>query len=347
LVIQPSAAILDQSELVSRFFGRYGIKSISKASSLSLKNSSHLAAVFQALLVTFLWSTSWVLIKVGLEDIPAITFAGLRYCLACLCLLPFVLKSDRRRELRNFTGRQWSWLVVLGILFYAVTQGAQFLGLAYLPAMTTSLLLNFTTSMVAIIGIFWLAEVPGVRQWFGILLALAGSFIFFNQSVFLGDQLLGMGIVGVGVVANAISSVLGRQINREAGISPWLVTAISMGIGGLILLAAGLLSQGLPRLGLASWAIIIWLAVINTAFAFTLWNHTLRTLSAVESSIINNTMMIQIAILAWVFLGEGLTPQKLAGMGLAAAGTLIVQLRRKAPFAVRSKYMPEREIKRP
>jgi drug/metabolite transporter (DMT)-like permease len=41
--------------------------------------------------------------------------------------------------------------------------------------------------------------------------------------------------------------------------------------------------------------IIGWLSVINTAFAFTLWNHTLRTLTAVESSVMNNTVLVQIA----------------------------------------------------
>jgi drug/metabolite transporter (DMT)-like permease len=47
------------------------------------------AAIAQALLVTFLWSTSWVLIKVGLSDLelPPLSFAGLRYLLAALILL--------------------------------------------------------------------------------------------------------------------------------------------------------------------------------------------------------------------------------------------------------------------
>ena len=44
--------------------------------------SPRLRAILQALLVTTLWSTSWVLVKIGLEDIPAVTFAGLRYFLA-------------------------------------------------------------------------------------------------------------------------------------------------------------------------------------------------------------------------------------------------------------------------
>lgn len=76
--------------------------------------------------------------------------------------------------------------------------------------------------------------------------------------------------------------------------------------------------------------IILWLAVVNPAFAFTLWNRTLRTLSAMESSIINNTMLFQIALLAWVFLGERLTGRQALGMVLAALGTLAVQVRGRA-----------------
>ena len=39
----------------------------------------------------------------------------------------------------------------------------------------------------------------------------------------------------------------------------------------------------------------------------TIWNYTLRTLTAMESSIINGTMLIQIAVLAWIFLGEDIS----------------------------------------
>jgi drug/metabolite transporter (DMT)-like permease len=99
-----------------------------------------------------------------------------------------------------------------------------------------------------------------------------------------------------------------------------------MGTGSLVLLVAGFTLQGLPTMDATSWLIVIWLAVVNTAFAFTLWNHTLRTLSAVESSIINNTMLVQIALLAWIFLGERLSVQEVVGLVLAAVGILVVQV---------------------
>ena len=101
-----------------------------------------------------------------------------------------------------------------------------------------------------------------------------------------------------------------------------------MGVGAAFLLGSGLVVQGLPPLSPSGWAVIVWLAVVNTALAFTLWNRTLQVLSAVESSIINNTMLAQIALLAWMFLGERLTLLDVAGLILAMVGVLIVQMGR-------------------
>jgi drug/metabolite transporter (DMT)-like permease len=213
----------------------------------------------------------------------------------------------------------WAQLIALGLLFYAATQGAQFLGLAYLPAITVNLILSFTSIIVALLGIVLLAERPTILQWVGVILSVMGAGIYFSPVSIPAGQAIGFVAVVVGVLANAGSSLLGRQVNRGRDIQP---------IGAVVLLATGALIQGLPRLGLTNWAIIVWLAVVNTAFAFTLWNHTLRTLSAMQSSIINNTMVIQIPILAWLFLGERLTWQEGIGLALVGFGTLIVQLRR-------------------
>ncbi|MCL4268360.1 MAG: EamA family transporter, partial [Anaerolineales bacterium] len=85
-------------------------------------NKTHLLAVSQALLVTFLWSTSWVLIKIGLKaDLPPVTFAGLRYTLAALCLLPLALLSpEHRHPLRRLSSRDWLQLTLLGVICYTL-----------------------------------------------------------------------------------------------------------------------------------------------------------------------------------------------------------------------------------
>lgn len=290
--------------------------------------SPHLSAVLQALFVTFLWSTSWVLIKLGLEDIPALPFAGLRYLIAFLCLLPFAWRWGHLAQLRSLSMRDWLKLIVLGLLYIAVSQGAQFLGLSYLPAVTVSLLLNFTPAVVALLGILLLSERPTRMQWTGIVLYLAGTLFYFFPMSVLGSEAFGMAIVALGVLTNAISAVLGRQVNRERKLHPVTVTVASMGVGSVALLLFGVSVQGVPTISPDGWMLVGWLAVVNTAFAFPLWNHTLRTLSAVESSIINSTMLVQIALLAWLFLGEELTAQKIGGMVLVALGMLIVQLRK-------------------
>ena len=219
----------------------------------------HLRTILQALFVTFLWSTSWVLVKIGLQDIPPLTFAGLRYILALLCLLPFLLRSSSRVSLRRLHSRTWLGLVALGLLFYAVTQGASFVSLAYLPAMTVSLLWNLTTATVAVVGIRVLAEPLTALQWAGVLVNLAGVLLYFCPVAFPRAQAVGLVAAVVGVLANAASSILGRGINRRGDVDPIVVTTVSMGVGACALLATGLLTQGLPPLGVAQWMIIGWL----------------------------------------------------------------------------------------
>lgn len=279
--------------------------------------------------VTFLWSTSFIIIKWGLVEIPPITFAGLRYILAFFCFIPFVLNKKYILEIKQLQSVQWKKLILLGLIFYTFTQGAQFLGLSLLPSVTVSLMLNFTPLIVAIMGIYILNEKPSVLQWIGASLFIIGIITYFFPISLIGSQASGLIIMLIGVLANAVSAIIWRDINRKQNISPVVVTFISMGIGALILLIIGIALSGLPIISLKTWLFLIWLAVINTAFAFTLWNLTLRALTAMESSIINGTMLIQIAVLAWYFLGENISFQAVTGMTIAAIGAVIVQIKRK------------------
>ena len=219
--------------------------------------------------------------------------------------------------------------MLLGLVFYTLTQGAQFLSLAYLPAAMASLLQSLTPIMVGFFGMVFLREHPSRGQWFGVGLTAAGVAVYFLPVVTGEVQSIGLLVAVVGLLGNTAGSLLGRLVNRVTNSSPLIVTFVSMGIGSLVLLVIGIATQGLGQLDLQSWLLIAWLAVVNTAFAFTLWNHTLRTLSAVESSIINNLMLPQTAILAFVFLGEALRGKEIVGLILAGCGVIIVQLQKK------------------
>ena len=295
---------------------------------------SHLTSVLQALFVTFLWSTSWVLIKIGLVELPPVIFAGLRYLLAALLLLGATLRhAPSRRELAGLDRRSWMLLGALGLIMYSLTQGAQFVALGEVPAVMVSLALSFTPAFVALLSIWLLGEPPTRLQWIGTLVLLAGAVLYTGLAGPGPGQMFGVVVAFLGMAANGAAALLGRYVNRSGRNSPLVVTAVSMGVGSVALVAAGLALEGLPRLDPKSWAIVGWLAVVNTAFAFTLWNHTQRRLTANESSVINNTMLIQISMLAWVFLGETLSGRQILAVAIAALGALMVQLGRSRPKA--------------
>lgn len=291
--------------------------------------SPHLSAILLALIVTLLWSTSFVIIKLGLKEIPPLTFAGLRYSLAFVCLMPFLFTQKNITVVKKLEIKDWIKLILLGVVFYAFTQGTQFIGLSLLPAVTVSLWLNFTPIIVAVLAILLINEFPTRLQWVGVVLFIAGILTYFYPVSLSEDQSLGLIVMTIGVFANSISAVLGRSVNRKGNINPLVVTVISMGVGSIVLLAAGIIFQGFPPISFENVLYLLWLAVINTALAFTIWNHTLRTLTAMESSIINGTMLIQIAVLAWVFLGETISAKEMSGMLIAALGAVLVQIKLK------------------
>lgn len=298
-----------------------------RVASLPMMTNAAIPAL-QALFVTVLWSSSWVLIKLGLAaDLAPLTFASLRYAVAAACLAAVVAASGvHRSALRGLSRSRWIDLGLLGLVFITVTQGAQFLALELLPANMLSLVLSATPAVVAVAGGALLAEPPSRGQWSGIgVYAVAVGLYFWGQGL-AASQPAGLVVAFVCLGANAAAALLGRATNRRLDLHPLVVTTVSMGVGAVALLAVGLGVEGLPRLSARAMVLVGWLAVVNTALAFTLWNHTLRRLPAVQSSVINNTMLIQIAGLAWVFLGERLTGVRIVALGVAAAGILVVQL---------------------
>src|SRR3990172_6621737 len=90
---------------------------------------SHLAAALSALVVTVLWSTSFLLVKLSLPFVPPITLAAVRYLVAFLFLLAYALLIDRRRPTRL----AWMTLVVIGVFNFGVSQGLQYSAMRELP----------------------------------------------------------------------------------------------------------------------------------------------------------------------------------------------------------------------
>jgi drug/metabolite transporter (DMT)-like permease len=292
-----------------------------------MKKLTRIQAILLTVLVTIIWSTSWVLIKVGLADIPALTLAGLRYMLASLLFFPLLFKKSIRDQIKSLTKKDWLGLIVLGITLYLIAQGGQYMGLAYLPTVSVLLILNLNALFVALISSVTLKEKLSGLQWIGVLLNLVGILVYFDPSAHTIGNWLGWFFAILGLIGNCAGAILGREINRGTKIHPIIVTGISMTIGSALLLATGVVTQGVPALSAKSIWIIVIMAVVNTAFCFSAWNYVQQTLLATETTILSNTMLVYVAILAWIFLGEKQSPLGILGLVLALTGAIVVQLR--------------------
>ena len=98
-----------------------------------------------------------------------------------------------------------------------------------------------------------------------------------------------------------------------------------MSIGSIFLMLFGLGTEPMAPLSLTSWFYILWLAVVNTALAFTLWNRAMRVLRAIDMTLINSTMMPQIVILSIIFLAEYPGPLDWIGLIILALSVGAVQ----------------------
>lgn len=283
-----------------------------------------------AVAVTTIWSTSWIFIKIGLKELPALPFASLRYFLAFLILLPWLLRNPTKQVIRALGWRDWLVLGGLALLTYPLNQGGLFIALSYLPNTTVSLLQNFSPIFIALLGGLILKEIVNRKQYLGMVVLLAGAIIFFLPLQSANMSVPGFIAAIVTLVSNVFGSILSRKILREGRYPVLIYTGLCMGIGSSILMIISRAWEWIPRLSLQMWCILALLSLINTALAFMIWNTMLQRLTAFEANIINNTMLVQIAILSWIFLGDVITWKMAVGMVLVMGGAVLVNLRNNA-----------------
>jgi len=281
-----------------------------------------------AFVVTVLWSSSYVLIKWGLANIPPLYFATARYALAFAILLAFDLATGKRGSRKGIGGKkEVMLLVVAGLGGYTIAQALQFVGLYYLPAVTTSFLLNFNPFFVLALSVGLLGEGTSLTQLGGAGLALVGAWAFFSQQAALGGNVLGILIVIVSGLGWACYVVVIRALQRLGTMGSLRLTTTTMGIGVAGMVALTVITGQHAPLTSSGILIIVWLATANTALAFFLWNWSLKTVPAYELTVFQDLMLVEIAIFAFIFLQETITPFMVGGMALVLVGVLIVQLK--------------------
>jgi len=205
-----------------------------------------------------------------------------------------------------------------------VGNGALFWGLKYLPATTVSFLMSLSPLLILIGGTIWLKEIPTRWQVFGIIVSLLGSVLFFSSGLQSGEP-VGIIIVIVGLIGFMLFGVFGREIAKGKQLDTLTLTTIPLAIGGGFLLLIAFLIERMPLFSVKSVGIALWLAIVNTALAYVLYNHSLQILTALEMNMILNLTPLGTALLAWWLLGERLSFLQIIGMVVMITGVIFVQ----------------------
>jgi len=289
-------------------------------------SKDYILAFFTAFIVTILWSSSWVIIKFGLKEISPLIFAAFRYSIASIILLVLIFTNKSHRKSLYQKSKKWYvMMLVYGLIFITSTQGGQFIALSLLPAITVSFILNLTPYIVIFYSIPFLKEIPSRKDFIFFSFAFIGVLIYFIPS---GLTILTFNGILIGFFllnTNALSSILGRIINREGSSSPLLITGISMSSGTLILVLIAIIWEGIPSFSPLVILMILWLAIINTALAFTLWNKAMQKLRAMDITMINGTMLPQIVLLSIIFLNEFPQTHEWIGLIILIFATFAIQ----------------------
>ena len=181
---------------------------------------------------------------------------------------------------------------------------------------------------VALMGGLLLDEHTSFWQWVGIATLVAGLYLFFDAA--LDDRnLLGVALAALTGAGVGVSNLITRYVMRDGRSRAADVSLVSMGIGSVALLAVAVPIEGLPSFGARALLILAWVGLVNTAFAFTLWNHVLRTLTALEAGVLSGLQVVVVVAAARVFLGERLTPGQIPAAALILTGVAAVHLHRE------------------
>jgi drug/metabolite transporter (DMT)-like permease len=286
-------------------------------------------ALVESALVIMIWASSYVIIRIGVGEggqlIKPFTLAGMRYTLGALVLMPFVFRVSN-----PFKGTPpWLWgrMFLLGVSSYTVANGALYWASQYISSTTTSFILSLVPVLTLFASSFFLNEKPTSAQIAGVLVGAVGSLIFFAQG-FKGNEFAGIAVMGVGILGFVAFAVLGRGLARSGHTDALTMTAFPLLFGGAVIWVIALITEGLPDLSFKAWFIVGWLTLINTAFAYTIYNHSLRVLTAVEMGVMRNTSPLWTAFFAWLLTGELLRWEQWLGIVVVIVGVTLVQWRR-------------------
>lgn len=281
------------------------------------------------LLLCLIWGSTWLFIKLGLEALPPITFAGIRFVIASLIL--FVIVKVRRLSLpRNRA--DWIMLVVTGVLSFSLNYASVFWGEQYISSGLAALLQATIPAFGLVFAHF---SLPGEQltpgKIFGVVMGIAGvGVVFSNQLSFAGSRALaGSSAIVVGAACAAAANVLVKK--HGAKLDPAVIAGGQMVFGLVPLLIFGLTLEGNPfRFHWTRMAVIalLYLATVGSVAAFLLYYWLVQHMDVTKTMLVALVTPVVAVILGMLVLNEQLNWRTFAGGAMIISGIGLIALRR-------------------
>jgi drug/metabolite transporter (DMT)-like permease len=308
---------------------------------MTSRHNSKWLAVMAWVGLCLIWGSTWLAIKVGLRDLPPITFAGIRFVIAAAVLLAII--AAQRLELPR-SAADWRLLAWTGFLNITANYALVFWGEQYL-ASGLAALLNATIPLfgLPLAHRYVAGERLTAAKVAGVLLGIVGVAIVCSAE--LGGNgahaFLGSVAIIVASLAGAQGSVLVKA--RGSHIQPAMLAGVQMATGCIPLLLGGMLLEGSPlgyRWTASAVLSLVYLAVVGSVVAFLAYYWLIRHIEVTRVLLIPLVTPLIAVLLGVVLLGERLAwgtllggSAILTGVGLVVFGKSAGALRAGSPRA--------------
>jgi drug/metabolite transporter (DMT)-like permease len=274
--------------------------------------------IFWAIIACLLWSTAYAGIKLGLQYDTPLHFAGIRFIISGLLILPFTVKpSSYFKLIRDNRKVVFSVMVLQTLINYSLF----YMGLNLVPGALGAVIVGSQPLVTAVVAAMMHEEEKLTKNKIvtiifgisGVILISAG-----RQAFRIGTALefLGVILILAANIATATSNVIVSL--KSKGMNPLVISSFSLGIGGLILYLVSIPVEGYEQVHrpMVYWFDLAWLSFMS-AFAFSLWYKLLQRPGVKVSELNLWKFIIPVvgAVLSWLLV-PGEKPEWLTICGM-------------------------------
>jgi len=294
------------------------------------------------LILCGIWGSTWLFIKLGLNDLPPLTFAGIRFLFASSILVAIILARGVRWPRKR---SEWLVIAVVGWLQFSLNYGLVFWGEQRIPSGLAAVLQSTFPAFGLVIAHFYLPEeriTP--KKILGVLLGIIGvGIVFSDQLSFAGKAALAG---SVALVLSAFCGSYGNVLVKAYGtqIDPFVLAAGQMVCGFPPLLALGIAKEGNPfHLHWTQTAVIAlaYLIIVGSVIAFTLFYWLVRHMDVINTMLISLVTPVVAVVLGMIVLHEKFNWRLFAGAACIISGIGMIVLRKKQKSVAIEEEEPE------